>query len=293
VAGPAEASVVGPRAAHSPNADSIRTAYWVMLVVAVLLVVAANVALFTAVARFRDRRGRQPSRFTAGRGVFIRAAAPLALVVAAIFVFGIVKTSDVRDVQISGTTSSQASTALTAQVGVSGLPPSAALPSQAAGGEKPVTSEGGPSTAPLEINAVGQQWLWRFEYPNAATPGPPFDAFSYNELVVPVGTTVVLDVTSTDVTHRWFVPALGGQVDAVPGQVSQTWFRADHTGTYPGQSTSFSGSGYSAMRTWVKVVSPEAYKHFLDRKRAQIAASQTLIQNLIKHQATVGGVRLP
>jgi cytochrome c oxidase subunit 2 len=293
VAAPVEASVLGPRAAHSPNADAIRTTYWVLLVIAVLLVVAVNVALFTAVARFRDQRGREPSRFTAGRGVFARAAAPLVLIVAGIFVFGVVKTSDVRDVQISSTLSSQASTALTAQVGIANLPPSAALQSQDTSGEQPVTSAGGPSTAPLEINAVGQLWLWRFEYPNVATPGPPFDAFSYNELVVPVGTTVVLDVTSTDVIHRWFVPALGGQVDAVPGQVSQTWFRADQIGTYPGQSTSFSGSAYSAMRIWVKVVSPEAYTRFLDRKRAQIKASQGLIQNLIEHQATVGGVKLP
>ncbi len=58
-------------------------------------------------------------------------------------------------------------------------------------------------------------------------------------------------------THRWFIPTLGGQVDAIPGQDVGTWFRADEVGTYHGQSTSFSGSSYAAMRAWVHVVTPQ------------------------------------
>ena len=60
--------------------------------------------------------------------------------------------------------------------------------------------------------------------------------------------------------HRWFIPALGGQVDAVPGKTAETWFRADREGVYQGQSTFFSGSAYSVMRAWVRVVSPDAYR---------------------------------
>ena len=57
------------------------------------------------------------------------------------------------------------------------------------------------------INAIGQQWLWRFEYPGGE---PGHRTFSYDELVVPVDTAVVLNITSTDVIHSWCVPALGG-----------------------------------------------------------------------------------
>jgi cytochrome c oxidase subunit II len=118
---------------------------------------------------------------------------------------------------------------------------------------------------------IGQRWLWRFEYPG----GRPGDRiFSYGELTVPVDTPVLLHVSSTDVTHRWFIPALGGQIDAIPGQDATTWFRADRIGTYRGQSASFSGSGFSAMRGWVHVVTPQEYQQFIARKRAGLARAQ-------------------
>ena len=98
---------------------------------------------------------------------------------------------------------------------------------------------------PLEIDAVAQQWIWRFFYPAARatrpsraerpqyspTGGRPGDrTYSVSQLVVPVDTPVVLNITSTDVIHRWCVPALGGQVDAVPGHEGHTWFKADGRG---------------------------------------------------------------
>ena len=272
LASPAGASVLAPRAAHSPNADDIRTAYWVALAVATVLFIAVNAVLIMAVVRFRDGRGRTPTSFIAGRGVFTRAAAPLLLLAAGLFVFAVVETENTRGIP-SGAPS--------------GLSSSAQEASQTTGAA-PSAGQAGP----LEINAVGQQWLWRFEYP-VGTPGPPYEVFSYNELVVPVNTTVLLHVDSTDVTHRWFVPALGPQVDAVPGYVSDTWFRADHEGVYPGQSTSFSGPGYSAMRVQVRVVSADQFAAWVRQKRADIAAAQAFVQHKIQTGATVGGVRVP
>ena len=86
-------------------------------------------------------------------------------------------------------------------------------------------------------------------------PGRPARqrTFSYGELVVPVDTAVILNITSTDVLHSWWVPALGGQVQASPGDVVQTWFKADEVGRYAGRSTVFSGTGYPVMRAWVRV----------------------------------------
>ena len=108
--------------------------------------------------------------------------------------------------------------------------------------------------------------------------------------MVPVDTAIVLQVTSTDVMHRWFIPSLGGQVDAVPGDTADTWFRADREGVYQGQSTFFSGASYSAMRAWVRVVSPDAYRQFLRQKRSDLAAAQRYVQQKVT-QNKIPGLR--
>lgn len=288
----ANASVFGPRAAHSPNADDIRTTYWVTLVVALVVGGLANAALIGAVLRFRAKRGGTPARLTAGRGFFLRAGAPLAVLAIGLFIFGIVMTRKTEKVLPSGPDGITASAAQTAQVGVRGVSAQALADAvDTLRNTQPAVPTSAPvKGGPLQIDAVGQQWIWRFFYPGgpkasgdttAYDPagGRPGDrTFSVNELVVPVDTTVVLNVTSTDVIHRWFVPALGGQVDAVPGHVSQTWFRADRTGVYPGQSTAFSGAGYSTMRSWVRVVTADEYQQFLSDQVTNLADAQAYVQ---------------
>jgi cytochrome c oxidase subunit 2 len=270
---PAHAIRLGLEQSHSPNADDISTTYWVMIVVSVVLAVVINLALLGAVLRFRERRGREPSRVVAGRGALRPVIAVLSLVAIAIFVFGVVMTSNVRDVQSSGPNGLGA--APTAQVGVSGVTePSTATTSESSTGETP-SSEQTPQGGPLEINAIGQQWLWRFEYPGGR---PGQRTFSYGELVVPVDTTVLLNVTSTDVLHSWWIPALGGQVQAVPGSTSQTWFKADEVGVYPGRSTVFSGTGYPAMRSWVKVVTVPEYQAYVEQLGKDLAEAQGIVQ---------------
>jgi cytochrome c oxidase subunit II len=264
LAAPAQASVLGPRAGHSPNADDIRTAYWVTIAIAALLVVVVHAFLIAAIVRFRARRGQAPRRFGAGAGAFTRPAAPLTAVAIGTFVFGIVMAGKARDVKSTGPEGLSASSSLVAQVGGVSLPSDARQ---------------------LTINAIGQQFLWRFEYPG----GRPGDrVFSYGQLVVPVDTAIVLHITSTDVMHRWFIPALGGQVDAVPGDSSDTWFRADREGVYQGQSTLFSGSSYSAMRAWVRVVSPDAYRQFVAQQRRDLAKAQTYVEQKVTQNAIPG-----
>jgi cytochrome c oxidase subunit II len=252
---PAAAHAVpfGPQDAHSPNADDTTTAYWIMFVVAVLAVLAVNAALVAAVVRFRARRGRAPSRVRGGRRIQSRAGAALAVLAVAIFVLGVIFTSRVRDVQPSGPEGLEAASIRTAQLGVE--PPS-----------------GDPQ--PLRILASGQQWLWRYEYPDGT--------FSFYELVVPVDTTVLLTLDSTDVVHRWSVPALGGRFDAVPGRNNHTWFRADEEGTYEGQSAAFSGPGYATMRARVRVVSVPEYQAWLEKQGADIQEAQTAVQERVQ-----------
>ena len=271
-AAPAWAVDLGPPEPHSPNADAIHSSYWVMIVVTFALIILINGALIAAVVRFRERRGHEPTRFAAGRGAFRPVLAGLGLLAVAIFVFGVIKTGDARDVEPSGPEGLPA--AQTAQVGVNGLPPASVVPAeQSATGEEP---EGGEptQTSPLEIDAIAQQWLWRFEYPGG-TPGNR--TFSYGELVVPVDTPVVLNITSTDVLHSWWVPALGGQVQASPGEVVQTWFKADEVGRYAGNSTIFSGTAYAQMRSWVRVVTVPEYQAYVERLGNELAEAQDTV----------------
>jgi len=249
----AHAAPFSPEPGHSPNADTTTTIYWIMFAVAAVVVVAVNVALIGAVVRFRARRGREPARVRAGRRVQPRVGALLGVVAVVIFVVGIVTTTQVRDVAPSGPEGLEASSARTAQLDLS-------LP------------EG--DSEPLRILASGQQWVWRFEYPDGT--------FSFYELVVPVDTTVVLQLDSTDVVHRWWIPELGRKFDAVPGRTNQTWFRADEEGTYDGQSAAYSGAGYATMRARVRVVSVPEYQAWLDQQGKDLQDAQEAVQKRVQ-----------
>ena len=276
----APAHALGPPDSHSPNADAINSAFWVLLVVVVAVVVVINAALIVALVRFRERRGREPSRFAAGRGALRPVVGALALLAVVIFVYGVVVTNDVRGIEQSGPNGLGA--AQTAQVGVKGLPASAAIEgTESATGA--ITGAEPTETSPLQIDAIAQQWLWRFEYPGGQ---PGQRTFTYGELVVPVDTTVILDITSTDVLHTWWVPALGGQVQAAPGDVTRTWFKADEEGRYPGRSTVFSGTGYPVMRAWVRVVSVPDYQAHIERLKADLAEAQGIVQQTQEEQST-------
>jgi cytochrome c oxidase subunit II len=260
LAPPAGAIPLAPEAPHSPNADDLREAYSGMLIVATMLAVVINAALITAIVRFRAVRGRAPAQVRSGRRVQPRVGTMLAAIALAVFVFGVIFTVKARDVAPSGPEGLEAGSLRTAQLGA----------------ESPA---GAPQ--PLEILVSGQQWVWRYEYPDGT--------FSYYEMVVPVDTTVLLHIDSTDVTHRWWIPALGGKFDAVPGHMNETWFRADQEGIYEGQSAAFSGPSYPTMRARVRVVSVPEYQSWLDEQASAIQTAQEAVQG----QGGAGGASQP
>lgn len=287
LAAPAGALQLSPQAPHSPNAEDMHTAYWVMLAICVVVIVVVNAALIGAVVRFRERRGRAPERIAAGRGVIRRVAAGLAVLAVAIFVFGVVMTDRTRTLEPSGPGGLAAAVSRTAQVGVKGVSVAETTAAdQATLGQEPP----GGNTAvlvpqqgqPLQISAIGQQWLWRFEYPGGV---PGQRTFSYGELVVPVDTAVVLNIDSTDVIHSWWVPALGGQVQAVPGDISQTWFKADEVGTYEGRGTIFDGTSYPAMAPRVRVVEPADYQAYVEGLADDLAEAQATVRDEVSAAA--------
>ena len=92
----------------------------------------------------------------------------------------------------------------------------------------------------LTVRVVGKQWLWEVQYPE-------YNIKLTNEMRIPVGTDVQVELTSADVIHSFWVPQLGGKTDAVPGYLTGTWFRADKPGTFRGQCAEYCGLGHAQM----------------------------------------------
>lgn len=245
--------MISPEPPHSPQADEITTLAWIGLVASFGLAIAINGALIYAIRRYRSERGTVPRQIRSGRGIQIRAGAGLGAVALGLLVLSLVFTERARDAPPSGPDGLQASSSLLAQRSLS-------LPAGDA--------------EPLVISATGQQWIWRYDYPN--------DASSYYRLVVPVDTTVVLKLFSTDVVHSWYVPELAGKFDAVPGKLNKVFFRADEEGTYRGSSATFSGQGYTAMRTEVKVVSAAEYQGYVEQLKRDLQAAQEQVAQTIE-----------
>jgi len=228
---------------HSPGTDQIDTLLWIGFVAAAILVVAVVVGLLYVLRRYGAERGAEPRQVTGGRRIQLRVGAALGAFAAVILVLSIIYTDKARETPLTGAAGLQVS-----------------------------------HSEPLKIQTTGQQWLWRYDYPN--------EAFSYYKLVVPVDTTVELDLVSTDVVHTWDVPDLAGKRDAVPGKTNHVIFRADEEGTYSGQAATLSGQAYAAMRTEVEVVSPEKYEAFIETQKKDIQAAQDRVVGLIENGET-------
>ena len=243
-----------PDSPVSPNAEDTMTAYVVMGILGTLIALGVIAALLAAIRGGGDT-DELPERRTRGTGAIqTGVGAILGVLALIVFTFGVLVTESTRQVQAS-----------TAE----GLDPSAA--SDAPSDTRLELPEGG--SPPLVIDVTAQQWLWRYEYPGGV--------FTYHELVVPADTAVILDLNSTDLVHRWWVPALGGAFDAVPGADNQTWFRADEVGTYEGRSTAFSGPGFNSMRAKVSVLEPTEFEAWLEQQKADIKAAQNSVQEAV------------
>jgi cytochrome c oxidase subunit 2 len=136
----------------------------------------------------------------------------------------------------------------------------------------------------LTITATGSQWYWTYEYPDH---GITFDSIMVQEadlkegqprllavdreVVVPVGKNVVVGVKSNDVIHDWAMPAFGVKLDAVPGRLQTTWFRAEREGVYYGQCSELCGRNHAFMPIAIRVVSESEFADWLAKTKASAA----------------------
>jgi cytochrome c oxidase subunit 2 len=110
------------------------------------------------------------------------------------------------------------------------------------------------------------------EEPEAKAKGVPYLLAANNPMVVPVGKVVRVLVTGADVIHAWANPAFGTKIDAVPGKVNQTWFKAEKVGVYYGQCSELCGIDHAFMPTEVDVVSQEDFDKWVASKAAPAPA---------------------
>ncbi|MCB1479394.1 MAG: cytochrome c oxidase subunit II [Rhodobiaceae bacterium] len=139
----------------------------------------------------------------------------------------------------------------------------------------------------MTIKATGYQWYWSYEYPDhdelafdslmlqddELKDGQPRLLSVDNEVVVPVGKNVKVLVTAADVIHNWAMPAFGVKIDAIPGRLNETWFRADKPGVYHGQCSELCGKDHAFMPIVVRAVSEEEFAAWLEKAKEQFASS--------------------
>jgi cytochrome c oxidase subunit 2 len=113
---------------------------------------------------------------------------------------------------------------------------------------------------PIRITVEGHQYYWQFDYPNGAR--------SINDLHVPVDQVVLLTVKSYDVVHSWWIPQLGGKIQAIPGRTNHIWFKADRAGTYYGQCAELCGLYHEAMHARVLATADGDYRSFISTAAA-------------------------
>jgi cytochrome c oxidase subunit 2 len=139
--------------------------------------------------------------------------------------------------------------------------------------------------ADVTIKATGKQWFWTYTYPdnnfefdslmlrdNELKPGQPRLLAVDNEVVVPVNKNIRVQVIASDVIHAFAVPSFGVKIDAIPGRLNETWFRATREGVYYGQCSELCGKDHAFMPIAVRVVSDREYAAWLEQSKKKFSS---------------------
>jgi cytochrome c oxidase subunit II len=140
----------------------------------------------------------------------------------------------------------------------------------------------------LTLKVTASQWHWNYGYPKSEggfsfdslyvedkdlKPGQPNVITADQDMVVPVGKVIEIDVTSQDVIHSFSVPSFGVKIDAIPGRLNKSWFKAEREGMFYGQCSNICGIDHAFMPINVRVVSQPDYEAWLAQAKKQFAVS--------------------
>src|SRR5918999_2439470 len=258
-----------PESGGSQNADDIDTLFKITLYIGIVIFLIVEGTLIWSLVKYRGRRAAPEAAQIRGNtplelGWTIAAALILVVLTVVTFLY----LDDIENPPPSGPNGLQASQSSFASI------------------DQPA-----PPGPHLRIEVNGQQYLWRYDYPGEPT------LFSYHTMVVPVDTTVVLEVSASDVIHSWWIPKLGGKVDGVPGHVNETWFKIPakfagdsfEDGTvFDGQCAELCGAGHADMRAKVRAVTPEQYEAWAEEKRQDIEEAGEALAEQREQRETEG-----
>ncbi|MCY4273327.1 MAG: cytochrome c oxidase subunit II [bacterium] len=118
----------------------------------------------------------------------------------------------------------------------------------------------------LAVTVIGQQWWWEYQYHLDGDTSTPPDFVTANELVIPVGVDVPLDIKSRDVIHAFWIPKLNGKRDAVPGRSHDWVIQSNKTGTFRGQCTEFCGLSHGYMKMVAVVLTADEFAEWRDNQ---------------------------
>ncbi len=250
------ANFITPKSGGSPNANQIHSLYMVVLIIAGVVFVIVEGALVYSVFKFRAKKNRVAAQIHGNTRLEIGWTVAAAVILVVLTIVTFVKLPSIVNPPNSG---------------AGGLILSASL-----------TRPTPPNGKKLTVCIQGRQFIWRYTYGNDCVSNS-FNSklpYSYTTMVVPEHTTVILPIQSSDVIHSWWVPSLGGKVDAVPGYTSYTWFKALHTGTFRGQCAQLCGTNHAAMIAYVKVVTTAQYQAWASRQQQLITAASGQVGQL-------------
>jgi cytochrome c oxidase subunit II len=251
----ASADLLSPESGGSPNADDIDTLYKFVFAVALIVFLGVEGVLLYSVFKFKARKGAVPAQIRGNTRLEIGWTVGAAVILVVLATLTFVKLDGIRNPPDSSADGLQLADT------------SRRLP---------------PNGKSLNVCVNGQQYIWRFTYAADCKAGKNLGApFSYEEMVVPVNTTVTLDIGAQDVAHSWWIPKLGGKMDAIPGYTNHTWFKVPGTfGEQPGGTVFFGqcaelcGRGHANMTARVRAVSVQEYQQWLARRKADIRSAE-------------------
>jgi cytochrome c oxidase subunit 2 len=250
-AAPAGAGLILPEAGPSQNAQDTRTLYTIILVLGVIVFVGVEGVLFYCMFKYRAKKGRVAAQIHGNTrleiGWTVGAAVILVFLTVATFVMlpGI-KNPAASDIDENGN-------------------PVAANAAFAA-----TDQEAPPEGASMNIKVDGMQYAWQFTYPSIDDK----TVFAYTDMYVPVGMTITLDIGSNDVQHSWWIPKLGGKMDALPGYTNKTWFKVEEPGRFRGQCAELCGRNHANMYASVVALPFDEWKEWYDRQADDLQSAK-------------------
>jgi cytochrome c oxidase subunit II len=255
----ASADFLSPENGGSPNADTIDDLYWMLFILATIVFIGVEGALIYSLFKFRARKGAVPAQIRGNTRLEIGWTVGAALILVVIAVVTFIQLDKIREPPES----SPAGLALTKD--------NSRLEEVDTAIDRAVP----PSGKSLKILVNGQQYVWRYTYPDG-DDDTLNNAFSYEEIVVPTDTTITLEITAQDVAHSWWIPAMGGKFDAIPGHTNYTWLKVPRKNagkTFRGQCAELCGRNHANMLARMRVVTPEQYEQYVAQRKRRIATA--------------------